>query len=181
MRDRVTNRVTVRHACLDDHVAALGPASRAPRHLTHQLKRPLRRTEIRQIQPRIRIDDPDQGDIGKIQPLGDHLRAQQDVHLATPHAIEDLCVGPFAAGRIDIHPRDAGFGKALGEHTLHLLRAESASAHRVGRTLWAHGGHRLLMLAVMTHENFRHTVVRERDAAVRAHRHITARVALHER
>ena len=67
---------------LHQHPAPFRPAARAAGHLRDQLKRPFGGAEVGQVQGRVGVDHADQRDVGKIEPLGDHLRAQQDAHLA---------------------------------------------------------------------------------------------------
>ena len=59
-------------------------ASGAPGNLREELERTFRRAEIRHEQPHVRIYDPDQRHIREMQPLGDHLGADQDVQFAAP-------------------------------------------------------------------------------------------------
>ena len=67
---------------LDDRLArplaAAGPAD----DLRQQLKRPLRRAEVRQAQANVSRDDADERHARKVVALGDHLRADQHVDLA---------------------------------------------------------------------------------------------------
>jgi len=41
------------------------------------------------VQGRIRVDHPHHRDVRKIEPLGDHLGADQDVDLPPPHPLEN--------------------------------------------------------------------------------------------
>src|SRR5580704_6432662 len=56
--------------------------SGSPGYLGQQLKGALAGSEIRDMEPNIGVDDPDQGDIGKIQPFRDHLCADEDINFA---------------------------------------------------------------------------------------------------
>ena len=66
-----------------------GPAPRPARHLRHQLKRPLRRAEVGQVERRVGIDHPDQGNPRKVESLGNHLRTEQQVDLAARECVEN--------------------------------------------------------------------------------------------
>ena len=66
----------------------------------------LGRTEIRQIQGQIRVQDAHQGHIGEIQPLCDHLRADQDVDLLRPEIPQQVTQLVFALDRVRIHTGD---------------------------------------------------------------------------
>ena len=81
---------------LHQHAAALSPAAGAARHLRHQVKRPFGGAEVGQVQGRVGIDHADQRHVGKVEPLGDHLRAQQDVHLARAKRGQRLLVAAAA-------------------------------------------------------------------------------------
>ena len=133
VRHGAPHRVVRRHARLDDHLAALRPAPRAARDLAQELEAPLGRAEVRQVDPDVRVDDADERHVREVEPLRDHLRAEENVDLAAPHAIENLGVRPLAARRVDVHARDARGRKALGEQPLDLLRAQPALAHALRR------------------------------------------------
>ncbi len=49
--------------------------------LNKELEGALRCSEIRQIQGKIGVEDPDEGDVRKVEALGDHLGANQNVQL----------------------------------------------------------------------------------------------------
>src|SRR5262249_9687436 len=129
VRDRALDGVVRRNASLDEDAAALRPTPRAPGHLTQELKAALGSAEVREVDADVGVDDAHERHVGEVESLRDHLRPEEDVDLATAHAIEDLGVRPLGAGRIDIHARNARRGKALGEHPLNLLRAEPSLTH----------------------------------------------------
>src|SRR5437870_904531 len=58
--------------------------------------------------------------------LGDHLGADQDIHLAAMNAVERRLRAALAARRIGIDAQDAGRRKKLLQPLLHPLRAASA-------------------------------------------------------
>ena len=95
---------------------------------------------------------PDQRDVGKVEPLGDHLGAEQQVDLARLDRRQDPLVGPLGARGVEIHPREPGLGIALGQQPLELLGAEPAHLlHRVGAGP-AGERQRLLVAAVVAAE-----------------------------
>ena len=55
------------------------PAARAARDLAHELEGPLGGAQIRSLQAKVGVDHPDQRQQGKIVPLGNQLRADDDV------------------------------------------------------------------------------------------------------
>ena len=76
------DRVVVGRKRLHEHAAALVAAAGAAGDLRDELKRPLGRPQVAKVQRRVGVDHADQRHVRKVEPLGDHLRAQQDLHLA---------------------------------------------------------------------------------------------------
>src|SRR6516162_217401 len=64
-------------------------------NLGKQLERPFARAEIRKMQRKIGVDDPDQRHIWEMQTLGDHLRADEDVDLAGAKIPQCLAISFF--------------------------------------------------------------------------------------
>ena len=114
---------SVRRARLDDYLAsAVAPPCPAG-NLHNQLEGALGRTEILHMQRLVRINQPDQGDIGKVQALGDHLRSNQQVDPAPPEVPENLPEKVFLRHGVRVHPHDIGPGQDLLHHVLDLLRS----------------------------------------------------------
>ena len=82
MPARELNRRVEGREGLDEHFAFNVTAAGAPRHLRQQLEGPFAGAEIRLMQSQVGVDDANQGDVGEMQALGDHLRADEDVYLA---------------------------------------------------------------------------------------------------
>ena len=79
---------------------SLGPSG-APRHLPHQLIGSFCRAQVRSHQPQIRVDDPHQREVGKIVPLRNQLRTDDDIR----RPVGDPCnLGLERAGRT-VHVR----------------------------------------------------------------------------
>jgi hypothetical protein len=113
------------------------------------------------------LTTPDECDIRKVQTLGDHLRAQQDVDAARAKVRQDAFVAAGFAHRIGVHPRDAGFGESGSDLHLQLLRPETEKTYArraaVGTRLGAGNG----IVAVMTECFLSLAMVREGDRAIR--------------
>ena len=110
---------------LDDHPARfLAPAGPAG-DLGDQLEGLLRRPEIRHIESAVGPHHPDQGDMGEMVALGDHLGADQDIDLPRPHRLEDLQKVPAVGGGIGIKTGDAGLGQEQPRLLFDPLGAES--------------------------------------------------------
>src|SRR5207237_1322941 len=127
----------------------LGPAPGPARHLRHQLERPLPGPEIGQVQPGVRVHHADDRHVRKVQSLGDHLGAEQDVELAVGHALEYPMMRPLGAGGVQVHARDASSRKAKGYEMLQLLGAKAAHALDFLTAHAARGRDRLLVAAVV--------------------------------
>src|SRR5690606_23861485 len=109
-----------------------------------------------------------------------HLRAEQDVHLSAPDALEDLVVRPLAGGRVHVHARDARGGERLDHGALDLLGPDAAERQVAGRAPGARDRRRLLVETVVAHEPAPAAVVGERDVALPASPHVPAVPALDE-
>ena len=113
------------HRRLDQDLPAPGTPPRPPRHLAEELEGALRGPEVREVDPHVGVHHAHEGHPGKIQPLGDHLGAQQDVHLVALDPSQDLLVRPLPRGRVHVHAGDPRPGEGLGDHPLDLLGPES--------------------------------------------------------
>ena len=126
--------VVLRMARLDQHPAALGPPARAAGHLGEELEGSLGGAEIGQVEAGVGVHHADQRDVGEVEPLRDHLGADQEIHLAPLHRAEDPLVGPLGAGGVEVHARHPGAGIALRQQLLELLGPDAAHLlHRIGR------------------------------------------------
>src|SRR5262244_1638371 len=98
MLGRGPDRVMIGRTGLHEDPAAARAAPRAARHLRHQLKRALASSKVGKMQPRVGIHYAYDRNIGEVEPLGDHLSAEQHVHLATGDTLENVMVRPLAGG-----------------------------------------------------------------------------------
>lgn len=101
---------------LDQAMALQARAPGAARHLREQLEGALRRARIAVRQTKIRIDDPDQRHQREIVPLGDELRADDDIRLAARDGLQ-LQSEPLDAHQIG----GKHDGARLGKMFFHLL------------------------------------------------------------
>src|SRR5690606_35966495 len=117
----------------------------------------------------------------EVQPLRDHLGAEQDIELAVLHALENLVMRPLRGCRVDVHARDARVREPVRDLALDLFRADAAVGEVGAAAAVAAIGRRLLVKAVVADEPSSRTVVRQRHVALRAVPYRTARAALYER
>ena len=110
---------------LHQHFASQRSTSRAAGYLRQKLKSPFRRAEIGNVQSHVGIHHADQRDVGEVKPLGDHLRAQENVDQTATKGVEDAAVAARPAHRITVHPANDVSGELLLDLYLQLLRAQS--------------------------------------------------------
>ena len=113
----------VRVARLEEDFSGQVVAARPPGDLREELERALGRAEVRQQHPRVRVHDADERHAREVEAFGDHLRAQQDVRLAPPEAVEQLAVRAAARRGVEVHPEDARRGEDLGDLLFDALRS----------------------------------------------------------
>ena len=125
-RERVIQRVA-RITRLDHHFAGQARASGPAAHL-HQLReKPFARPEIVGKERGIGVQHADQRHALEIVPLRDHLRADQDIHLARVHVRKQRLRAAFAARAVGI---DAQHARTRHRARKRLLDALRAASHR---------------------------------------------------
>src|ERR1051325_4110170 len=145
-------------------VAAAGAA----RNLGEQLKGALAGAEIWLVQRQIGVNDPDQSDIGEVETLGNHLRAEQDVNFAGAEIAQDAAEIVLALEGVGIHAFDSRVRKEFGQGVLDLLRADASIADlRVAAVFIGTGRrHRLGVRADVAHQLLILAMERQRDTAI---------------
>ena len=92
-------------------------------------QRALARAKIRLMQRKVGVNDADERDVRKMQPLRDHLRADKDVGLARAKIAEHFPVIVLALHRVSVHAFDARVRKKLGECLFNFLRARAGKTN----------------------------------------------------
>jgi hypothetical protein len=82
------------------------------------------------MQREIGVNDADERDVWEMQPLRDHLRADENIGLAGAKIAEDLPVVVLAFHRVGVHAFDARVRKEFCERLLDFLRARASEADR---------------------------------------------------
>src|SRR4030095_5088165 len=144
---------------------ALRPPPCSTCDLRQQLKRPLGGAEVGQVETGIRVHHADQGDIRKIQPLGDHLGAEQDIGVSPAEGLKNAMVRPLGARGVEIHSCQPRRRESLGEKAVHLVSTYPAPLLYGVTTLSAPGRDRLFMAAVVTAQAIGRAMNGESDAA----------------
>src|SRR5207247_11181436 len=93
--------------------------------LREQLKGPFAGSEIWLVQAEVGVNDADQRDVRKVQPLRNHLRADEDVDLPGAKIAEDAPVIVLGLQRVRIHAAHARVREQFRERVLDLFRAET--------------------------------------------------------
>ena len=132
------------------------------------------------MQREVGVDDADQRDVGEMQALGDHLRADEDVNLADAEVAQDAAVILLPFQGIGVHAHDPRVREELGQGGLDLLRAQAGVANRrvAAFLVRADGRHGLDVRADVAAELLLVAMVSQRDAAIGAFGHEAAEGAL---
>ena len=96
---------------LQERRAALFGAPGAARHLPDQLERPLRRPQVRALQPKVGVNHPNQRQQGKVVPLGHDLGADDDVGGALGDLGDLFLQGPRRGEEVRRQHRQPRLGK----------------------------------------------------------------------
>ncbi len=110
---------------LDQDSTAPITTARATRDLSDELKRLARRAIVGQMQRRVSIDHTDQRDVGKVEPLGDHLCPQQDVDLVLTERIKCRGIAARSFHRVGVHAQDSSIAEACFHFSFELLRPQA--------------------------------------------------------
>ena len=102
------------------HFAALYASTCPPCHLEDQLERPLRRSEIRQVQRRVCAHYSNQTYVRIVQPLRHHLRAYQHLRSSGAETFENLHMRVLAPGGVNIEPCNFDAREVKSQLALHL-------------------------------------------------------------
>ena len=114
---------------LHDYFPGLIAPPRATGHLHEQLEGAFIGAKIGDVHRDIRVDQSDQCDIGEIESLPDHLRADEHINLARAKLGEHFAKPILLAHRIRIHPFDARARQHASHRFFHPLGAHPAPAN----------------------------------------------------
>ena len=153
---------------LHDHLALQITATGAAGDLGDELERALAGAEVRDVQAEVGVEDADEGDIGEMKALGDHLGADEDVDLVRLEGSEGVTQRVFTAHRIRVDAGEFCFRENLCQDFLHFLRAVSLEENSGVTALGAFFRDDGLVAADMADEALVGPVVGERDGTVRA-------------
>ena len=106
---------------LQDNQSASTFAARTSSHLRHHHEGMFIGTEVGLVQHTVGIDDAHHADLVEIQSLGNHLCTYQYIGAACSEVADDALIAIACASGVQVHTRDAGFGKCLAHLFLYLL------------------------------------------------------------
>ncbi len=136
--------------------------------LHQQGEQPLGRAEVAAEQGAIGVDRGNQGDAAEVVPLGDHLRADKDVHLARMHRVKLRFQRSLELGRVGIDAGHARARQGLGQLLFQLLGAAAQGRDVRVAAARAGGRHPLGEAAVVAAQRAVQLVEDAEGAAVRA-------------
>src|SRR5690606_19984012 len=89
--------------CLNNHSTRDVASPCATTHLRNQLKRPLMRTKIREMHHAVGVEDANHPDFVEVEPLGNHLRPDKNMRIASFEIFKDRFMTFLPARRVAIH------------------------------------------------------------------------------
>lgn len=119
------NREMVRVKRLDDNLPGRLGTAAAPGRLHDQIERHLHAAKVRPGRTGVGVKDTDQRDLRKVQTLGDHLRADQDIRFMPAELFKQLLMRFLARCRIGVHAQHTGLRKQPRDFFLQLLQCRS--------------------------------------------------------
>ncbi len=119
---------TVRRVGLDEDLALRFAAAGAAGDLGEQLEGALGGAEVGQVEREVGIEHADQGDVGEVESLGDHLGADEDVELLAAEVAQGVAELVLALHGVGVHPGDAGGREDGADGFLGALGAVAAEA-----------------------------------------------------
>ena len=143
-------------------------------HLGHQLESTLIAPEVREVQHRIRIQNPHHTDMIKVQSFGHHLRTNQDIGLALFKIRDNFLVCGTGTGGIQIHPGDFRLGKYQFYIIFYTLCTETAMHQFHSAARRAGTGNLIGISAVMASQLVQPLMIRQTHITVLAFRNPAA-------
>ena len=158
----------LRIECLHEHSPRRISPPGSARRLGQKLERALRRSKIGKSESYIRGDDSDQRHARKIVPLGDHLRANQDVDLAFAKIGKDFPKLACPPRHVAVHAADARAREELGKLLLQFFRSFADVMKVLAAAGRARGRDAARVPAIMANQLVLPPVVGQRDRAIPA-------------
>ena len=113
--------VVLRIIGLDHRLSWQGTSARSSRHLGQEGKGALPCPKVREVEANICQDNTDEGDVGIVVPLGNHLGSEQDVQRSSLESAEEQMMGLTAHRGVPVHPSDPGLREEASDLLFHLF------------------------------------------------------------
>ena len=175
------DRRVIWRARLHHHAAAERPAAAASCHLRDELTGSLRGAKVGEVQGRVGVDHADEHHGRKVEPLRDHLRADQDVDLAIAERIEGSLVAAPLPHRVGVHAGDRRLGERAADLLLEPLGAGAGMDEPRRAAVGAVGRQSRHETAAVADAAAARLVEGEGEVALQAPRGVAAGMALHVR
>ena len=133
--------------------------------------------KVGHVEADIGVEDPDEGDVGKVEALGDHLRPDEDIDHAPFEIAERVAEEVFLFHRVGVDTGDAVIGENFPEDDFDLLRSVTGEPDRRTRALGALRGSETLEGADVAEQFVIGAMKSEGHAAMVALAHETAFLA----
>ena len=159
---------TKRSRALDIDFSGHVASTCATGYLGQELKRSFPSPKIGHVQSDVRVDDAHQSDVWEIEPLGDHLCADQDINFTGSKRLQNRTIRIFPRHRIGVHSCNRCRRKKLLHCTLDFLGSVACVTNGGVGTFRAVSRSQRDMAAQVAFEPIFTQMKGERDAAIRA-------------
>ena len=106
-------------------------------------------TEVGNVEQHVGVEYADDADAVKVEPLGHHLCADEQVGASTGKVVDDALIGIARACGVKIHAADACLREDVGQLVFNLLGAVAARHQLMATTGRALSRHLIGMAAVV--------------------------------
>ena len=111
---------------LQNNQSALLLAAGTPTYLRHHLVGMFVSPKVRLVQHAVGIEDAYHRDAVEVEPLGDHLRSNEDVGAPGGEVADDTLVGMTGARGVKVHSSHTSLRKQVANAVFNFLRAKAA-------------------------------------------------------
>src|SRR6266850_862461 len=174
------DRVVIRQIRLQHAAPTRAPATRATEHLRQKLERPLGRCVVGEVEHRVGVHHADERHAGEVEPLRDHLRADDHLRVPGAHALEESGVRALRAHGVAVVAQQGRAGHGLADFLEHALGPDAEMSDALAPAVRADRRRLSAPPATVAHERAVE-VIGERDVAFGAVHDETAVAAEHDR
>ena len=180
VRSGGADRVVIREVRLHDALPTRRAAPRSPEHLHEQFEGALGRCEVGKVEHGVGVHDAHERNAGKVEPFGDHLRADDHLRAATAHFLEERRMRALGTHRVAVESHQRRAGDSSAHIVLDALRTHAEMPDARAPALRAHRRRCGATAAAMADQRAV-DVIGEGDLARGARRDVAAVAAEHDR